>query len=107
MLFSSTNFGPGAIRGFCKKNVCSVNANKATITISPIKINGTGNIFSTIHIDSKYKLINIIVQYIGSDEGKYRITSILRVNDIDYLVFLSATLDTNSYINAYAVLMEA
>lgn len=84
-----------------------VNANKATITISQIRINGTGNLFSAISIDDKYKLINVIVQYEGSDSGKYRITSILRVNDKDYLVFLSTILDTNSYINAYAVLMEA
>ena len=31
LLFSSTNFGPGAIRGFCKKNVCSVNAKSVKI----------------------------------------------------------------------------
>lgn len=41
MLFSSTNFGPGAIRGFCKKNVCSVNAK--SIKVKAFKFLNTGS----------------------------------------------------------------
>ena len=40
-LFSSTNYGPGEIRGFCKKNICSVNAK--CIKIKAFKFMNTGS----------------------------------------------------------------
>lgn len=86
--------------------ISALNASKATIIISQITINGTGGLVSNVSFDKKYKLLNIIASYEGSVQGKYRITSIMQVNDNDYVVFLSNVLNTGSYIYAYAVLME-
>ena len=75
--------------------------------ITEIRLNGEGTSYSHLYgVDENYKLINIIIDYYGSDDGRYRVDSIQQVNTKDYLIFLSNSLNTDSYITGYMVLMK-
>ena len=66
LLFSSTNFGPGAIRGFCKKNVCSVNANKISFDVFSEKYTSYASSDRTVQIPkSNFKKIQSTNSIIG------------------------------------------
>ena len=74
--------------------------------IVQIRINGEGKLYSHINIDANYKLINIVIYYEGSDNGKYRVESIQQATDTTYILYLSDILSKDSYINAYGVLIH-
>ena len=76
------------------------------LKVVEIRINGEGERYSHINIDANYKLINIVVYYEGSDNGKYRVESFQQVTDTTYILYLSDILSKDSYINAYGVLIH-
>ena len=76
------------------------------LKVVEIRINGEGQQYSHVYLDANYKLINIVVYFKGSADGKCRVESFHQVNDKDYILYLTSILSKDSYVNAYGVLIR-